>query len=385
MKAKYLIVALLCAAAAAGCQKASQYHDLVYFTGTEMTPEVKFSILNPGESIGLTVSSSKKAESPMTVSLAPDPGALEAYNNEYGRLYKLIPDGAYSLGASSVVIDKGQNMSAQVRFSVTDLSKFEEGVTYCMPVSIKSVDDGTAVLEPSRTAFVVVKRTIVTRAANLNDNTYFMVKQFDGNTEYSAMTDVTMEARVLMNGFETRNPFISTIIGTEENFLLRVGDVSAANNQLQEAGAGLSLSSNFFFTTGVWHHVAVTYGNNTISIYVDGKLDVSMERTKVVNLGYQMSPTAPSFCIGISVDANRTFNGYISEARVWNRALTATELENNLCYVDPLSPGLLAYWRFNGDNMSGNDATDLTGHGFTATANRAVTWVDDVKCPDNAH
>ena len=62
--------------------------------------------------------------------------------------------------------------------------------------------------------------------------------------------------------------------------------------------------------------------------------------------------------------------GYLAECRVWSRALSQTEIANNMNYVDPASEGLVAYWRMNewepNTNGSGNIVPDLTGHGYDA-------------------
>ncbi|MNR29247.1 hypothetical protein D3C85_1466240 [compost metagenome] len=86
------------------------------------------------------------------------------------------------------------------------------------------------------------------------------------------------------------------------------------------------------------------------------------------------------FHVGFS-ERGRYLNGYVSEARVWTRALTPNELQNNLCYVDPTTKGLLAYWRFNGAE-SGVNVTDLTGHGHTAVAAKTINYVEGVRCPE---
>ena len=73
-------------------------------------------------------------------------------------------------------------------------------------------------------------------------------------------------------------------------------------------------------------------------------------------------------------------NGYLSEMRIWQRELSPVEMKNNQCYVDPASPGLIAYWRFNGSE--GTTVPDLTGHGYDAIANGAINWLENVKCPE---
>lgn len=37
-------------------------------------------------------------------------------------------------------------------------------------------------------------------------------------------------------------------------------------------------------------------------------------------------------------------DGYVSEVRVWAVARSAADLKNNVCWVDPLTDGLVAYW-----------------------------------------
>ena len=73
-------------------------------------------------------------------------------------------------------------------------------------------------------------------------------------------------------------------------------------------------------------------------------------------------------------------DGIVSEARVWNRALNAIELENNQCYVDPKSEGLIGYWRLDSLDENGK-FVDMTGNGNHGTPNRAPAWSGDIKCP----
>ena len=98
-----------------------------------------------------------------------------------------------------------------------------------------------------------------------------------------------------------------------------------------------------------------------------------MNLTEVGSCGFQL---------GASYSFGRTLNGYLSEVRVWTRALSQTEIANNMYYVDPTSDGLLAYWRMNEYeqcneviNIRGNAnenytyrnvVRDATGHGYDA-------------------
>ena len=382
-KYSFLLLALM-TVFAAGCRKAAELRTVVYFTGTEQHPEKTITIDGPF-SLGLSVTSSIKVASNITVSVAMQPELLDGYNAANNTNYQLLPDGSYQLETNNgeVTIETGTNRSGTASFDILSLAAFEEGVTYCMPISITDVKGGLEVLESSRTIYLIVKQTIITQAASLASNRYFSVPGFAADATLAALGQVTFECRIRANAFQTANPFISSIMGIEENFLLRFGDVSVANNQMQLAGGLVGgnkhpVTTNTRFATNQWYHIAAVYNGSTISIYVNGVLDNYTDtRGGTVNLTDTYSD---GFLIGRSA-GSRYLNGAISECRVWTRALNPVELSNNMCYVNPTSTGLLAYWRFNGD-ITGNEVTDLTGHGYTAIANNSITWIPGVRCPE---
>jgi len=71
-----------------------------------------------------------------------------------------------------------------------------------------------------------------------------------------------------------------------------------------------------------WTHVAVTYGNNTITLYVNG---VKGGTTSMI-----LNTTGNSNYIGRSnhTDSYNYFNGKIDEVRIYNKALSANEILN---------------------------------------------------------
>jgi hypothetical protein len=383
MNKKYFIVLALIAGFFAGCKKGADYHPVLYFTDTEQFPEKRMTVDGPS-SVGISVTSSIKVDKDITAKIEIDSSLLASYNHSHNTAYSFLPAGSFELVStnSSVVISNGTNRSESATFSILSLSQFQEGVTYCVPVTIKDVQGGIPVLESSRTMYLVIKRTIITQAASLASNRYFTVPGFATDATLASIPNFTMECRINVNAFQTANPFISSVMGIEENFLLRFGDVSIANSQLQLAGGLVSgnkypVTSKGTFSTGQWLHVAVVYNGSTMALYVNGVLDnYSDAGAGGINLTDTYSG---GFHIGFSA-GGRYLNGAVSEARVWKRALTPNELLNNLCYVPPTSNGLIAYWRFNGD-ISGNNVEDLTGHGFTAVANNTITWIPGVRCP----
>src|SRR4029077_7326970 len=130
------------------------------------------------------------------------------------------------------------------------------------------------VLESSRTTYLIIKRTIITQAISLSPN-YFTVPAFQTASTLNSIPKITMECRVFVNQFQTANPFISSVMGIEENFVLRFGDVSVANNQLQLAGGLINtkkypVTSTTYFLPGKWYHIATVYDGSKISLYVNG-------------------------------------------------------------------------------------------------------------------
>jgi hypothetical protein len=363
-----------------GCEKGLEYRDVIFFTGTESSPDRKFTIDAPS-GIGISVSSSAKMAEDVRVDIEIQSELVSGYNEKNGTNYEFLPPGSYELSSANVLIEEGTHVSEPAQLSVVTLDDFEEGITYLVPVTITKVSSGMDVLEASKTIYIIVNRTIITRAADLAGGNYFAI-DFESDPNLSSVSALTTEIRVWVNSWQTHNPYISTVMGIEECWLLRFGDVSVENNRLQLAGGRVNdkkfpVSSNDLFTTGRWYHIAAVYNGSTVALYINGELNNYTDAEQgVVDLTFNYNG---NFYIGYSA-GGRYLDGYVSEARVWTRALTASELQNNLCYADPTSEGLLAYWRFN-DALEGV-VTDLTGNGYDAIAHEEITWVEGIRCPD---
>lgn len=384
---KHCVYALIYMAAAlmAGCQEAAESKDVILFTGTESSPRVTFTIEEPRD-MGVTVTATNKVEKDTKVSLAiGDKELLDAYNLKTGKKYEMPPVGSCKLSANETVIKAGNYVSENLRFSVLSLKEFVEGVNYCIPLVITGTDGDMSILEASRVMYVVINRTIISKAVDLHGRCGFNVPLFQTDPRVSALGQVTMEIRVRVNKFPSKyaNPGISSLMGIEETFLFRFGDISIDKNQLQLAPA--IVNGKKYFTTGEtrysegkWHQVVCVYDGSSIAIYVDGKLDVKFGAGPgTVNLNEDY---CDGFWFGQSV-GGRYLDGAISEARFWTRALTMNEIQDNACYVDPKSEGLLAYWRFNAVQEDGKTVRDETGNGFDAIAHGSFTWIENVKCP----
>lgn len=377
IKLKHIFV---CASIAllAACKNAEEFHDVVYMTGTESSVLSRLTIDGPAtKGISATLSS-KNTGADIKLTFEAKPELVDDYNAANGTKYAALPEGSYRLGEKNTVIKNGSNVSDPVMFFIDSPDKLQEGVVYMMPVSITSAE-GVNVLESGKTQYIIINQVIVTNACNLGGSCSFTVPAFNENPSLNAMGQLSMECRIYMNSFANYDPYISSIIGMEDGvecFLLRFGDVTIKPNQLQLTALD-QLTTSMTFDTGKWYHVAAVYDGASMSIYVNGQLEV----TKACDKRGPVNLYEGIFKIGSSYSFGRIMNGYISEARVWSRALAQAEIEGNMCYVAPDSDGLLAYWRFN--EGTGDRSEDLTGHGYHAERkNGTVKWVAGVRCPD---
>ncbi|MFT3823626.1 MAG: T9SS type A sorting domain-containing protein [Chitinophagaceae bacterium] len=192
---------------------------------------------------------------------------------------------------------------------------------------------------------------------------------FNGTTQYIDCTNSsalaatairTMECWVKFNNFTNAQEILSrSITGSGIELLVYnnalafycMNSSTSASSNIQYASSNLS--------TGVWYHVAVTWGNTkeSMRLYVNG---VSVgTRTDVGNITAVTNPTG-TFRIGQWYDGNsRYFNGSVDDVRIWSTNRTAAEIKAGMYgTVATTTTGLIAYYKF--DETSGTTATNST-------------------------
>ena len=384
---KKLMIALGAMALLVSCQKSILYtqglydNGIVAFQGSASGEIAAF--LEESGPVTFSVSSSAKVAEDMTVNFEPatDSVALGAFNKAQGTNYWMLPAANYTLARKSAVIKAGSAVSEAVTLDV-DIDGFKNGVIYCLPLKITGTSTGMTPIPGQEYAYVVIRGYVYASAANLPGGSYFEMPSTVNDPALS-LEVCTMEIRVKVNDWCYDTPYISSLIGVEENFLLRFGDVSCDKNQLQLAGQGVSITSKAHFDTGKWYHIAVVADGvkQTCDLYVNGELDSSTPMGgKGINLGKVYNS---KFAIGMS-ERGRYLNGQVSEARVWGRLLSPTELVNNQCALaDPKKEAaenkLLGYWKLDAENRG----KDLTGNGFDGYAHGSVTYTPaNIRCPE---
>lgn len=137
---------------------------------------------------------------------------------------------------------------------------------------------------------------------------------------------------------------------------------------------------NVNWNDGIWHNVTVTcVRNGNLTIYMDGVYNnsTSMAALSANNLNStgQFFIGAYGNSTGSGPQANFYLNGTLDEARVWNKALNATEVAANYNVEIPYpQANLVGYWRMNED--SGTSLLDLSGNNYTGTIYGTATWTD---------
>ncbi|WP_278351635.1 endo-beta-N-acetylglucosaminidase H [Chryseobacterium gleum] len=210
----------------------------------------------------------------------------------------------------------------------------------------------------------------------------------DGSTESGAAGSMNLSGSALSfegwikpSSFKSASPYISSIMGTEvsdsNSAFLRLGDTSLANNKLQFVvsinNVQQKLASATALNANTWYHVAATYDGANMKIYINGVLDATKAQTGSVN-------STGAFNVGYLYNTSRNFNGKIDEVRVWKRALSQTEISQNMCNVSVPATSLAAYWKFN--EGSGSTVQDTSGNGVTLTLTGvdSSNWGTDLPC-----
>lgn len=191
----------------------------------------------------------------------------------------------------------------------------------------------------------------------------------------AALTNIrqfTFEALVKADDFKSSGS-LSTIMGIEGHYLVRIGDATIPQNRLQIASSSNVTGTEANLDTDKWYHIAVTFDAGHVLAYLNGEKVVDGYCGRAyVNLGVDHNNEVGSyvtrcFWVGYAYDNARDFKGLMSELRIWNKVLTPEEINapNHFYTVEPDSEGLLCYWKLN--EGEGNTFKDYTGNGNDLT------------------
>jgi Concanavalin A-like lectin/glucanases superfamily len=154
--------------------------------------------------------------------------------------------------------------------------------------------------------------------------------------------------------------------------LVLAGVVSKEGGPLMPAGGG-TFDGTIRQTIGTsplpvdrWSDVALTYDGDELQLYVNGSPASSRPGTT----GAILTPEDPLW-IGGNRPYGEHFDGVIDEVRIYDRALTRQEIQDDMEMRVTPAPGLVAAYAF--DAGSGNTAADSSGQGNDGEI-RGPTW-----------
>lgn len=105
-----------------------------------------------------------------------------------------------------------------------------------------------------------------------------------------------------------------------------------------------------------WHHVAVSCSNDSVFLYVDGKVEACRDTSYTIIPGV----------IGASEEAKSVFGGCVDEVRIWREALSSKDIENwmyrPLYSNHPYYKELVAYYPF--DSKLDDTSLNWVGSGY---------------------
>ena len=117
---------------------------------------------------------------------------------------------------------------------------------------------------------------------------------------------------MLSSGYELA---LATVSGSTGAFFFRINDSSTCRVD------STILYSNYF---GTWVHVAATYDQAYLHIYVNG---VQVDDASTPCTNNIVSDTSKALAIGAQSDGGNKFTGSIDDVRVYNCALSLAEIQ----------------------------------------------------------
>ncbi len=144
-------------------------------------------------------------------------------------------------------------------------------------------------------------------------------------------------------------------------------------------GVSKAVETTTTISTGIWYHVVTVFvPSESIKMYLNGVLDT----TDTTSIPASINNSSAPLWIGAQYDLTNSglyFPGSIDEVRIYNRALSQSEIADlyqqggtgkttvNASQNNQLTSGLVGLWSFNGSDLSGTTAYDRSGQGNNGT------------------
>lgn len=157
-------------------------------------------------------------------------------------------------------------------------------------------------------------------------------------------------------------------------YQLRITDTGVFNFDISFVA---NLSSGYTLNTGQWYQVAVIRSGGTAQCYVDGVAQGSTSASTPNAISNFTTIGASQVAAGT---VSRFFNGVVDDVRLYNRAITTTELTqlynrgtNTRDYADISSTNLVQWFKL--DETSGTSCADSSASAAPMTTTGSPSFV----------
>lgn len=366
----------------------------------EQTATINIASSTVGGHTDLEVRLAKRNDEDVKATISMD-DFFAAYNKKNNTRYKVLPASEYKIyqvgDPSNVMKDgkivvniKKKEATAKIRIEVNPLSDttYPIAIKYAIPLRITSAGV-SRILEKDR-AVISFNRPFKTSVVEIKQGHNFIV-ELDPN--YPTTSEFTIQGHyVFLNWDHITNYWNQSPVffrgGDGSNwFYTRIGKDSFQVKDLDSDGD--ATYQKYEFKLNTWYQLSYVYKDNVLKVYVNGKLSKSFVRP---NLSFVKGEDS---LIEVGNRGSENSRDYrLREVRVWNRALSEAEINDNLYLpVDPESDGLMIYLPLDKEHgfkditknnnrvVFGTDAVDPRKDKSLKESDLNFKWTENVKFP----
>ena len=176
-----------------------------------------------------------------------------------------------------------------------------------------------------------------------------------------ASNALTISASIYPTGPGSNGTTGATIVAKEGEYVLARFPDGTIQWGLANTNPGwVFVNTGYVAPLNQWTHIALVYNNWSVQTYANGVLVHTYAGAGTIGDVY---PAMNNFRVGGRQIASQLFQGRIDEVRVYNRGLSAADVEN----LANLLPSPVGYWKF--DVVNGTTTPDSSANGLTGTLN----------------
>ncbi|WP_411846115.1 LamG-like jellyroll fold domain-containing protein [Roseibacillus persicicus] len=132
---------------------------------------------------------------------------------------------------------------------------------------------------------------------------------------------------------------------------------------------------------GVWQHAAVTFDGTTWNLYLNGNLEATKDAEGLTPRADSIQHAALATAMNSEGEPAGFFQGYMDESRIWDRALSQSEIREKCNFEVPMEAGLVG--RFAMTEGSGVSLSSTASGVVTGNLVGSPSWVDGALFSNN--